>query len=494
MFPIVFNSDSEQYIRTAYAIAGKSNGEFYYFRTWGYPLFLYFLGITSFKTFYIALFFQLLSSALIPALVYATMVYIYPRAAVAAALITWISFAPITLASVIMTDQMTMFFRFLLVYIASRHMFTSATNRDYVYLFAVGFILYLMRPSDALTFLIVPAALLLFRIGDWRKLILIVALFFISVTAFNHIKDKIAVRYTKAKHIVSTSVTGSMMGRMLFFNIYAVGPKLIGKPTLDIQNGPYSKKLVQTLIDWGKNNPLGVKLYTAQGFQSNPDIYKGVDSPEKFASALVAEQGLWAHSVMWLALDQSLGGYKADNLFLRAALESYMANPMSLFLLYDGFVEFFFSGDVVYNSGKRMTWRIIEYASTSQPALSVYIPMNKDFHRKLRRELSKSSDRASPLIFPISKFLFFWITAIKILCVILAICCLPANYAHSKNLACLASVLVAMLIYHAIVAVVFAAPHFRYILPQVPFIIMLSVLGIASFNTLLSKRVSISLV
>jgi hypothetical protein len=54
--------------------------------------------------------------------------------------------------------------------------------------------------------------------------------------------------------------------------------------------------------------------------------------------------------------------------------------------------------------------------------------------------------------------------------------------------------IVAMLLYHAAVAVTFAAPHFRYILPQVPFIIMLAAMGIASFNLLRRQSKSSALI
>src|SRR5207248_9840085 len=59
---------------------------------------------------------------------------------------------------------------------------------------------------------------------------------------------------------------------------------------------------------------------------------------------------------------------------------------------------------------------------------------------------------------------------------------------YSRKLACLASMILVMLLYQAATAVVFAAPHYRYILPQVPFLIMLAALGVGSFRKLLSQR------
>lgn len=119
VFPISFYPDSEQYVRTARAIINLRGGEFYYFRTWGYPLIMNLFGVTTLKSFYPLLIFQLVSAALIPPLIYATVKNIFPRAAIYAALISCISFSPGFFSGVIMTDQSAMFLRHLLLYLTS---------------------------------------------------------------------------------------------------------------------------------------------------------------------------------------------------------------------------------------------------------------------------------------------------------------------------------------------------------------------------------------
>lgn len=338
-----------------------------------------------------------------------------------------------------------------------------------------------MRPSDALTFLIVPVSMLIFQIGDWRKSVSAILVFILLVFTYNLGRDCYSLFYTKKHHINSTSVVGSMTGRMFFFNIYAVGPKIIKKSTIDIKNGPNSKKLISALIDWGRANPLGVHNYSEQGASAYPAIYSGVDTPEEFARALIAEEGLFAHSVMWLALDQQFGAYKADRFFLHAAIESCLSNPKILLLLYDGMVEFFFAGDVVYNNGKKETWN-------SVPSLSTYVPDNPAFPDKLKRELQKNAGRSAAPTLRLSELLFFWIIAIKVVSVFLGIAFLPMAFAYSRKLACFTAMVITMLVYHAIISVAFAAPHFRYVLPHIPLMIMLATLGIASFKAFVLRH------
>ena len=75
---------------------------------------------------------------------------------------------------------------------------------------------------------------------------------------------------------------------------------------------------------------MGVHSYSLQGASANPAVYQNVKTPEDFTLALIKEQGLFAHSVMWLAMDQQLGAKMADRVFLGAAIEAYAANPKAL--------------------------------------------------------------------------------------------------------------------------------------------------------------------
>jgi hypothetical protein len=486
LFPISFYPDSEQYVRTAKAITGQSGGEYYYYRTIGYPILMVLTGVTKLQTFYILLAIQLLTAALIPSLIYATVARLNERAGLYAAVITMASFAPAFLWRTIMTDQIAMFLRFLLVFQTSGFLFGIRRHTlDYVNLIVVGLVLYVTRPSDALTLILIPAGLLLFRIGDWRKSALSILVFLAATIGVNKIRDAVAQKYTDRHHIVSTSVKGSMTGRMLFFNVYAVGPKLVGKPTVSPANGRQSALLFQTLVEWGRENPLGVRSYSIQGRDFYPSVYAGIVTPEDFASALIKEEALFAHSVMWLALDQQLGAYQADKVFLGSAIESYLCNPKALLLLYDGMVEFFFAGDVVYNAGRKETWN-------SDPTLKerMFFPANPSFPEALRNELKFSAKHRMRLVGPVARFLFYWIIAFKIVSVLLALAFLPATFFLGRKLACFSAIIVSMLLYHAAVAVAFAAPHFRYTLPQVPLLIILAALSVTSFGKLLAKSVS----
>ena len=401
LFPTSFYPDSEQYVRTARALSFLPSGEFYYYRTIGYPIFMVISGVTAFETFWPLLLLQLLTAALIPALCYSAIAPLGRRLAMLSASAIIISFAPALYWRTIMTDQIAMFFRIALIYLATVSIFgTRERLLNYVLLGLTGFILYLLRPSDTLTFMIIPVAMLVWRIGDWRKPAALAAAFVAAIFISGMARDALATWYTKRHEIRSTSVVGSMMGRMLFFNAYAVGPKIAGEATISPENGPNSRRLVEALIDWGRKNPMGVKSYSTQGASAYPTVYANVTSAEDFAKALVKEEGLFAHSVMWLALDQQLGAETADRVFLGAAIEAYIAHPKALLLLYDGMVEFFFAGDVVYNAGRKETW------NWHPESLSVYVPPAATFAPGLRSELQYSADHQMEYVALLGSVLF----------------------------------------------------------------------------------------
>lgn len=481
--PIQFSPDSEQYVRTARALLNQGNGEFYYFRTLGYPIVLNLCGVTTLNTFYILLTMQLVAAAAIPSLVYSTL-KVYPKAAMIAAVVTLLSFSPAFFSNLVMTDQVAMFLRYLLIYIVSTCIFGDRKSCSYVKFLLVGFALYSLRPADALTFLITAAGMLLFRVGDWRKLVASILCFLFLVFVYTKGMDRYAEWYTKMHKINSTSVVGSMTGKMLFFNVYAVGPKLAKKSVIDRLNGPNSKMLVDAIVAWGAANPMGVNSYSIQGGTARPELYSHVKTPEQFAEALIAEQGLFAHSVMWLALDQQIGGYKADRIFMGAAIESYISNPITTLLLYDGVVEFFLSGDVVYNNGQREVWGYHKHRTVESIQKS---EINTASSASLNAEIKSSILRLTSETLFFRSFLFFWIVGIKIAAVITCVLYLPATFKISKEMSCMAAVVVVLLAYHAIVAVAFASPHIRYSLPHVPLIIMLAALGVSSFKKAVVK-------
>ena len=123
LFPTSFYPDSEQYVRTARALSFLPSGEFYYYRTIGYPIFMVISGVTAFETFWPLLLLQLLTAALIPALCYSAIAPLGRRLAMLSASAIIISFAPALYWRTIMTDQIAMFFRIAPVYLATVSIF-----------------------------------------------------------------------------------------------------------------------------------------------------------------------------------------------------------------------------------------------------------------------------------------------------------------------------------------------------------------------------------
>lgn len=465
--PINFYPDSEQYVRTAFALTNRP-GEFYYFRTWGYPIALVLLGVTKFHTFYPVLIVQALLGIAIPIVIFKTLHPFNHATATLAAFITAISFAPFIWQKLIMTDQISMFLYYFLAYSASRFIF-SQSNKNLFLIWLIGFMLFLMRPSAMLIYLCTMSCLLIFFPNLWRKICLAMCLFVITIFSFQFLQKTIVSKYNDTYQMKSSFTTGSMVGRMFFYNIYAVGPFYTHVLTVEPINGKCSANIYNSIIQWGNNHPTLRHHYF--GNKTSSDI----------ASQLFSYPNLFNHSIMWLIMDQHAGSIVADRIFACAAFESLFNHPKASLLFPVGFIQFFMSGDVVYNDGKK----VISNAESIVSALeSAYLSADPNFPNELQQELSqdvKTHKDATDISRLIYKGIFYWQTSVKMITTILSIIFLPACFVAGRRIACMTSLILFYLIYQATIAVIFASPHYRYSAPQIPLIIMLACIGISMF-------------
>ncbi len=463
---INFFPDSEQYVRTAFALINQP-GEFYYYRTWGYSIFLVLLGVTTFHTFYLLLVAQALLGIAMPLIVFATIQPFSKKTALVTAVLVAISFTPFIWQKLIMTDQIAMFLYYLLAYVAMRFIFYQS-YKSLVMLGIIGFLLFLMRPSAMLIYFCTLGCLLLFNLNVWKRIIGAACVFIMSVLFFQVFQYDWVSKYNDKHHIQNSFTHGSMVGRMFFFNIYGAAPFFTNELTVSPQNGSCSNAFYQHLLQWSeKNTPITNK-------------YLANKNATDFVNKLLSEPNLQNHAVMWLALDQRIGSVRADRLFACTAVEGLIKHPSAILLFVDGFVEFFMSGDVVYNSGKRVAW---DASSITTAMLTKHLSNDPNFSNKLRNELTNeikvSANKYETTVLTY-KILFYWQTAFKIVASILALMLLPLCLLAERRIACMATLIAFYLVYQSLVATVFAAPHFRYSSPQIPFIIMLAALGIYS--------------
>lgn len=480
--PLLFNADSEQYLRTAFALNGKP-GEFYYFRTWGYPIFLSLFGVTKFHTFYIILAVQTLLGILIPVVIYETIRPFHQRLAVILALLSAVTFAPYLWQKLIMTDQISMFLYYFLTYGVSRFIIKQS-NKNLALIWVAGLMLFLMRPSAMLIYMLSMACLLVFYFHSWRK-ILVGVLLFIGVTAIFQISQRhIIDTYTQKYALNKTFTKGSMMGRMFFFNIYAVGPLFTHALTVERGNGECSEQLYNDLVAWRHD---GLKHWRL-AFPSDPLSNFNMSTVSSYINSLFKTPTLFNHSIMWLGLDQRIGPKKADKLFACAAFEGLSKHPTAVWLFFKGFIQYFMAGDIVYNQGKITTW---DAEGISSALVSYYFSSDPGFPQKLLAEqineqsLYKDNISISKAIY---KVIFYWQSIIKIIAALIAVILFPVIlFCRSRQLSCIATMLFLYLVYQAMVSVTFAAPHFRYSSPQIPMIIMLAGLGALAICQLLTR-------
>lgn len=407
---------------------------------------------------------------------------IRPKAAFCTTLIVLSSFAFVIWQNVIMTDQISIMFLYLCVF-ASVLFLKTKSKKAISFLIIAGFFLYLLRPAAALIFGCCVLVLFIFLKTEWKKLLSAVAIFLGLILSSYIIQDAITNKFFSKTSKNQTFAKGSMAGRMFFFNIYGVGPQIIGRITVEPANGSATQKLSCVLEEWAKKNSQGMQNY-AQIIDKtiNTKAMKASD----FVTLLLSNPDLYKHSIMWLAMDQTVGAGPADEIFAQAGLEAVIKNPKILLLYYTGVCEFFLVGDVVYNTGTKISW---DDESISTALLSSYL-VNQNSLQGLKNEQEKKltyiKNRYSANKY-IVKFLFYWQTFLKITAIfsILPLC--GAFLFAEKNIKAFFILSTVILFYQATTSVVFAAPHFRYISPIVPLLIMLGSVSIFCLKSVLKK-------
>ena len=166
---------------------------------------------------------------------------------------------------------------------------------------------------------------------------------------------------------------------------------------------------------------------------------------------------------MWHALDQGLGFRKANRLFWWSALEAVASQPKTLFFVWHGFWEFFLGGDVEYNLGYRQEW---DGSWLSQWRLHTYKPDVPEFRKELDRQSS------SPALEHIWNCIFYYQSFLKIGAVLTGLLFTAFLFRMDRVSQGLSASLALLLIYHALTAVAFASPHYRYISPVIPAVIL----------------------
>jgi hypothetical protein len=438
LLPIQLGGDTAQNIEIADALLGRKGGEFYYYRSWGYPLFLILTGLPWSHKPEPVLIGQLILGSAIPYLVGSTLrrLGVASWISISSAAISLISLSPIILSASILSDQVSQFLLYLVVWLIvlglARTHDPATPGRliwQYSSAIAVAFsALALIRPANALLGLITLSVAYIVGGPACRRLMLraISILLFATVTWLP--LQTAWVFWSEFKsHRTFEQVDGSLAGAMFFWNIYSSGSTFVGRPIIKPSNGPCSQSLYESLQREASS----------------------ILSPPVTADTVMAQPTLLNHYIIWKSLEKDFGTKKMDHVFWCAAFEGIYAEPKSLLYYYDGLLSFFLISDVIYNNGYRQAWPSIDQYANTIPRV------------------------------PGSWGLYVG-TIIKIVASFIALMTYIPIYRRAGDRRVVATLLWTMLLYIAAIHVVFAAPHWRYALVIIPALVSLAALGVDS--------------
>lgn len=422
--------DSAQYTVIADALIGRRAGEFVYYRSWGYPLFLVLCAYPWLHSTVVVTAVQLALGSTVPWLIAASLqrLGVSRSLSLAAALTSIVSLSPVLLAHVLLSDQVSLFLLYLAIWLLVESLSPNEHRgwRESISLAAVFIGLSLLRPANVLLGLVVFGAALVFFPSVSRRTIGRALVLVAVGTAILSLKP---VERTDAYLRGKPFVQGSLSGAMFFWNVYASGATFAGERVLKVGNGPCSQELYETV----RRNIDSVQGYTGT------------------AEDALNATTLLNHYAIWQSLEK-LGPGRMNQIFWCAAFEGIRAEPKSLLYFPDGLLSFFIVSDVIYNNGYRQAWPSADfYSNTIAPMFAAWA-LNVG-------------------------------TAIKIASFLVAICMFWTTANASRERRGVVIAVWVIVIYHAAVHIMFAAPHWRYALVIIPALVFLAALGFDSWRT-----------
>jgi hypothetical protein len=431
----IFHGDAEQYYEIAKALVGKG-GELSYDRSaWGYPIFLILTGVPWSRWPVITQLLQVGMASAIPYLVGSSL-----RQSGAT---SWISivaaiFSFLTLPTVfsvgLLTDTCGEFFFYLAIWLVAHALArtegaaTETVMRGKILwklaavIGATFFVADLIRPANALLGLIgLGVGFAVTEKASRGVMLRAIGILIVLTLAWVPLqKGWTAWAEAKAKQTFQTE--GSWAGLLFFRNVYSAGSTFVGHSTIRPENGQCSALVYQSVerSDPATKNEI---------FAVHNDTH------------LVA---------IWRSVEGNFGPSEMSRLFWCAAFEGIYAEPKSLLYLYDGLISFFLFDDLIYDNGYREAWRSAEgYATTN---------------------------------LPLWRWAMYGGEIIKVIALLIAFATLIPTWQRGGSQRALAAMAWAMVLSLAVVHVVFASPHWRYITPVIPGLVLLAGLGLEALK------------
>ena len=464
--PFHYNGDSEQYLKMAWYLLGDGRGEYFYYRTPGFPLFLIVTGVASFESFWGLIAVHIVMAALIPVLVYRTFFHLNSSFAKIAATVILLSGYPFLYMSKVMTDHGAIFLQFWALLLVSKFLQTC-TRRDIIGLTLLLFFLALLRPAAGLMVFPVWLVFSLIKPVPWKHIFLSIIIFISLSLGHSVIRAKILNPPEQWGHTATVGITpgSGMFGHMFFWNMYSTARAFCsGDLVVFEENGPKTARLFREFRRYLQRQPAFL-AYLPQATDT-----------ETFIQDIFINTGPFKHSVLWLAMDNSLGPVKADKIMGEAAVESMLNRPSTVYFAWDGIVQFFFGYDIDYNDGRNPGNPLI-LARSIRPGDYQGTKFNSSFvSERMLREQGRPIIDLRRYYEPIWNVIAFWMFILKISAVFIGAVLAPFWWKTNVQNFMLLSVLIVC--YQAVICVLAWTPHIRYIDPVVPLMLIVAAAGV----------------
>jgi len=322
--PIVFGGDSYAYLKYANAISKLTVDPSVYSRRAGYPLLLVATLYPWTLSVIPVLAVQAICTALIPLLIYKTLRFVSPWAALCGAWLSIATLLPFNFQTYLFPDPIQLFLTILFCYCAVNYIF-KRTTKMMIAMFLVYFALSFFRAPFLLFYLIIAAFV---AIAAWQDRNNLMAYLkpFVALTLLvggTHVFANTLDTYLYKQVGVERK---TLAGKMIFLNVYTRSIGVEGAFT----DGKYTAVLRNKLVAFFQEAPAKLRDMQTLGplVAHDFDAYKS--DPTKMAAAVLNTRNNYMWGVLFNISENWFGSKEGDQLFKQVALEQYRYHPKIL--------------------------------------------------------------------------------------------------------------------------------------------------------------------
>ncbi len=250
------------------------------------------------------------------------------------------------------------------------------------------------------------------------------------------------------------SSSNNYAGQMLFYPLMLKAQQTVlsehNKPNSKIRatNGPATQQILHHVEDFVLGEP-----ENWQNMQPSEYFADFKNNPYALLANIEHHPNHSYHWFMWQIMDRAVGPTAAAKLFMDAAKEGYIAHPISILAFMDDFITYFVGPDVTYRHGSRITF----LPNPGVGEKSIPVDASTRMIQQIQNPILDVGANFWPQAYTVLGML--WLI-LKPIIIFLALAGFIMSFG-SKNFSKYSLVL-AIIVYNALIVCVFADPFFRY--------------------------------